>query len=149
MKNIILFVLALTITTNVFCQIYDPVKWTTSTEKISETEYELVATATIEGQWHLYSQNVPENGPIPTTFTFKSDKNYLKKGNTKEGEGHMVDDKVFNMKIKYFSKKADFKQRIKLKTKTNFEVNASVEFMVCDDERCLPPTEVDLVFNIE
>jgi thiol:disulfide interchange protein DsbD len=53
------------------------------------------------------------------------------------------------MKIKFFEKKAIFKQLIKLKTKAPFKVNATVEFMVCDDSKCLPPTEVDLIFNIK
>ena len=52
-------------------QIYDPVDWNTAVEKISETEYDLVITASIEAGWHLYSQNVPEDGPIPTAFTFE------------------------------------------------------------------------------
>lgn len=147
MKKIIL-VLVLAVSFSGFSQIHDPVKWTTSTKKISDTEYELIATATIEGKWHLYSQTVPEGGPIPTTFTYESNKNYLKKGNTKEGEGHTVNDKVFEMKIKYFDKKAEFKQRIKLKTKDKFEVKGTVEFMVCNDTNCLPPTEVDLVFSV-
>lgn len=129
-------------------QIHDPVKWETSVKKISDTEYELLTTATMEGSWHLYSQEVPENGPKPTTFTYQSNENYLKKGNTKEGEGHEIDDPIFEMRIKYFDTKATFKQRIKLKTTDAFKVNAVVEFMVCDDTMCLPPKEVDLVFEI-
>jgi hypothetical protein len=130
-------------------QILEPVKWSTSVNKISETEYELVATATIDAGWHLYSQNVPEDGPRPTTFTFEGNPNFLKKGNTSEEEGHTIQDPIFEMEIKYFDKKADFKQRIKLKGKTPFEVKGAVEFMVCDDSRCLPPTEVDLIFNVK
>ncbi|WP_242202378.1 protein-disulfide reductase DsbD domain-containing protein [Aestuariivivens insulae] len=148
MKKIII-ILFLSLSVNAIAQIHNPVKWSTAVEKISDTEYELIATATIDGQWHLYSQTVPEDGPIPTTFTYESSKNYLKKGNTKEGEGHTVDDKVFDMRIKYFGKKADFKQRIKLKTKDAFKVKGVVEYMVCNDTQCLPPTEVDLVFNIK
>ena len=53
------------------------------------------------------------------------------------------------MRIKYFGKKANFKQRIKLKTQEAFIVNAVVEFMVCNDTQCLPPTEIDLVFNLK
>ncbi len=52
------------------------------------------------------------------------------------------------MRIKYFDKKAEFKQRIKLKSTNAFKVNAIVEFMVCNDTNCLPPTEVDLVFSV-
>ena len=145
----IITVLLLTLTTGVFAQIHNPVKWSTSVNKTSETEYELIATATIEGDWHLYSQSVPENGPIPTTFTFESNANYLKKGNTKEEEGHTIDDEIFDMRVKYFGKKANFKQRIKLKTKDKFQVKATVEYMVCDDTKCLPPTEVDLLFEVK
>jgi thiol:disulfide interchange protein DsbD len=141
--------LVLLISINTFSQILEPVKWSTSVKKISDTEAELIATATIDGEWHLYSQSVPENGPIPTTFTFKSDANYLKKGNTKEEEGTTVDDKIFNMRIKYFGHKASFKQRIKLKTQEAFKVDAVVEFMVCNDTQCLAPTEVDLVFDVK
>lgn len=130
-------------------QILEPVKWTTSVNKISDSEYELIATATIDKGWHLYSQNVPENGPVATTFSFQGHGNYLKKGNTLEAEGYVVDDPIFGMKIKYFDAKANFKQRIKLKSKAPFTVNGTVEFMVCDDTRCLPPTEADLEFHIK
>ena len=146
-KNI--FLLALLAFSFSQAQILKPVKWSTSVSKISETEYELLAVATIEPNWHLYSQNVPENGPIATSFTFGGNSNYLKKGNTLEDKGHTVDDPVFGMPIKFFENKASFKQRIKLKGKVPFKVDATVEFMVCDDSRCLPPTEVDLVFNIK
>ncbi|WP_308990415.1 protein-disulfide reductase DsbD domain-containing protein [Mariniflexile litorale] len=129
-------------------QILEPVKWSTSVSKISDTEYELVATATIESHWHLYSQNVPEDGPIATSFIFKGNANYLKKGNTVEEKGVTIDDPIFGMKIKFFENKASFKQRIKLKAKAPFKVDATVEFMVCDDSKCIP-TEVDLVFNIK
>lgn len=148
MKKIILALAFLTIGFTQ-AQILEPVKWTTSVTKISSTEYELVATATIDTKWHLYSQNVPADGPIPTTFIFKSNGKYLKKGNTLEDKGHTVNDPVFNMQIKFFENKALFKQRIKLKDKAPFKVEGTVEFMVCDDTRCLPPSEVDLVFNIK
>ncbi|WP_027137388.1 protein-disulfide reductase DsbD domain-containing protein [Gaetbulibacter saemankumensis] len=130
-------------------QILDPVTWSTSVNKIADTEYELVITAGIEPGWHLYSQNVPEDGPIATSFTFEGNGKYLKKGNTTEEEGHVVNDPIFEMEIKYFEDKATFKQRIKLKTTESFKINGTVEFMVCDDSRCLPPNEVDLEFNIK
>ncbi|WP_434035695.1 protein-disulfide reductase DsbD domain-containing protein [Formosa sp. 4Alg 33] len=129
-------------------QILDPVKWSTSVNKISETEYELIAIADIEKEWHLYSQRVPEDGPIPTSFVYAGNGNYLKKGNTLEGKGHVIQDPVFEMEIKYFENKAEFRQRIKLKGEVPFKIEAIVEFMVCDDSRCLPPTEKELVFDI-
>ncbi len=130
-------------------QMYDPVKWTTTVKQVSNTDYDLMATATIEDQWHLYSQSVPDNGPLPTTFIFKGSEQYLKKGNTREESGHTVEDPIFNMEIKYFETKATFVQRIKVKGKKGFRIEAVVEFMVCDDSKCLPPKEVDLIFEVK
>ena len=145
MKNIALCII-LCIGLNAFGQIHEPVKWSTSVEEISKYEYYLVATATIENKWHLYSQNVPEDGPIPTTFTFEKNNRFKLVGAVEEDKGHTIDDPVFNMKIKFFEHKAIFKQRVK--SSKGSVIKGFVEFMVCDDSRCLPPTEVDLVFNI-
>lgn len=129
-------------------QILDPVKWITSVDKTSDTEYVLISKATIETGWHLYSQNVPEDGPIPTTFIYDDSEGTFKiSGNTLEEEGHTVEDPVFMMKIKFFEKTATFKQNITVE-KDVTTINGLVEFMVCDDARCLPPTEVELVFNL-
>lgn len=129
-------------------QILEPVKWNTSFEKISDTEYNLVSTATIESGWHLYSQDVPEDGPIPTTFTFDDANGDFKLiGNTSEEVGRTVDDPVFQMKIKFFDESAVFVQKVELLGDVT-TVSGSVEFMVCDDTRCLPPTEIDLVFSL-
>lgn len=144
----IIIVLVLFTSLNALSQTLKPVKWSGSVVKISDAEYELIATASIEPNWHLYAQDIPKDGPVPTSFTFIENPNYLKDGNTLEEEGHVVDDKFFGMKIKYFEDNASFKQRIILKNKTTFSINCIVEFMVCDDTRCLPPTEVELVFNV-
>jgi thiol:disulfide interchange protein DsbD len=147
MKKVIVL-LTFVLSTSVFSQIYDPVKWLTSVEKISDIEYNLIATATIESGWHLYSQVVPEGGPIPTLFTYDDSSGKVRTmGNTSEEEGYTVDDPVFNMKIKFFENSATFKQKVELVEGTNL-VNGIVEFMVCDDARCLPPEEVDLVFDL-
>ena len=148
MKKIILLIYLLVISTTGFSQIHEPVKWSTSIDKISNTEYNLILNASIEPGWHLYSQNVPEDGPIPTTFSFNTSSDYELVGEVNEEEGHTVDDPVFNMKIKYFERTATFKQRIKALSGNAFEINGEVEFMVCDDTQCLPPTYIDLNFSI-
>ena len=147
MKNLLLVSLILC-TCIAKAQILEPVEWATSVEKVSDSEYLLIATASIDDNWHLYSQNVPKNGPIGTIFVFEGSNKYIKKGNTLEEDGVEVFDKVFEMPIKYFSEKAVFKQRIKTLASEPFAVNATVEFMACDDASCLPPTLVDLVFQI-
>ncbi|MCP2025828.1 thiol:disulfide interchange protein DsbD [Flavobacterium sp. HSC-32F16] len=130
-------------------QVLDPVKWTTAVEKISDTEYKLISKAAIQQGWHLYSQVVPENGPIATTFKYNIVKGSFKlNGTTSEKEGHTIDDPIFRMKIKYFENSTVFEQKIKVSANIS-SVNAVVEYMVCDDSRCMPPTEVDLTFNLE
>ena len=147
MKKIMLL-LALFISAVSFSQIHNPVKWATSVVAVSETKYDLVVQATIEGGWHLYSQSVPEDGPIPTAFTFPKNSAYELVGKVSEGTGKTVNDPVFNMKIKFFENKATFKQRINVVSKKAFKITGEVEFMVCNDANCLPPTYVDLNFQI-
>ncbi|WP_419213630.1 protein-disulfide reductase DsbD domain-containing protein [Maribacter sp. X9] len=129
-------------------QIFEPVEWDTAVERISDTEVELIATATIDKGWHLYSQSVPKGGPSPTSFSFEGNSSYLKKGNTAEEEGHTVNDPIFKMRIKYFADKATFRQRIKVRNTEPFQINGTVTFMVCDNSKCLPPTTEDLVFKV-
>jgi len=150
MKKIVLLIIIL-VGINTQAQIYKPVKWTTSVEKISESQYDLVAKATIDKGWHMYSQFLGGNdGPIPTTFTFKDSLNtYQLIGKTVEDKGHTEHDKVFDMVIKYFEKEATFKQRINLLTDKKIVLNEVVNFMVCDDANCLPPTDVNLTFVVQ
>lgn len=134
---------------NVFSQIEDPIKWSTSVEKLSDSTFVLVSEAIIEEGWHLYAQEVPQDGPIPTSFSFDTSQgSFLLEGKTQEENGVVVDDAVFQMKIKFFEKKTVFKQKIKV-LKDIETINAIVEFMVCDDTKCLSPTEVDLVFDLK
>ena len=129
-------------------QIYTPVKWSTSVEKINDTEYYLVAKATIEAGWKLYGQNIPPNGPIPTTFEFEKNTNFELVGKTEESTPILKHDKVFNMEISYFHNQAVFKQHIKLLNKAATSIKGSVEFMSCNDNNCSPPDTVDLVFEL-
>ncbi len=132
---------------NVYSQILDPVKWSTLVEKISDDEYDIIAIATIDEGWHLYSQNVPEDGPVPTSFSFKDSKDYILVGDTKEAVGHVIDDPVFGMRIKFFDNKTAFRQRIKVLNAIE-RIEGEVEFMVCDDEKCLPPNYIALEFSL-
>ncbi|WP_159021680.1 protein-disulfide reductase DsbD [Formosa sp. L2A11] len=148
MKHI-LFALLFTISLSGFSQILDPVKWSTSVEKISDTEYKLISTADIDTSWHLYAQFVPENGPIPTTFIYdNSEETFSLEGNTLEGKGRTIFDPVFEMQIKFFEGQAQFEQLIKVSSAIN-KVEGFVEYMVCDDTQCMPPTEVELEFILE
>ncbi len=148
MKKVFLFLALFSIAFTSFSQIHAPVKWSTAVEKVSDSEYDLIIQATVEEGWHLYSQNVPEDGPIATSFSFEKTTDYELVGSTSEEEGHTVFDVVFEMEIKYFENKATFKQRIKILSEKASNISGEVEFMVCDDTSCLPPTFVDLNFQI-
>ena len=136
-------------------QILDPVKWKTRVEQAPERPGEavLVAEATLEGGWHLYSQFVDPNGPVPTTFNFpapKGVKGFKTVGKTGEGKPISQFDKNFGMELKFFAVKASFRQKIAFDPSSKpFAVAATVEYMVCNDEMCLPPDFRDLNFRVE
>lgn len=148
----IIFSLAIVLHIAGFSQIFNPVKWTTEVKRISETEAELIATAKIENKWHLYSTKATEGddpGPIPTTFTFEKTNDYELVGNIIEGKPIKEHDPNFDMIVTYFAKSATFKQKIKINNKGIFRVVGNVNFMVCDDQKCLPPTDEELIFEIQ
>ncbi len=147
-KNLLFVLFAMVSLASVHAQILDPVKWSTSIKKISETEFDLISTAHIDNKWHLYSQEVPEDGPLPTVFTFEEDPAYQAIGKVKESKGVTNHDPVFDMVITYFENTATFTKRIKLTGDKGTTVKGEVEFMVCDDSRCLPPSYADLIFKI-
>jgi thiol:disulfide interchange protein DsbD len=85
MKKLLFLLLAIFAFVNVNSQIKKPVKWTSKTEKVSDTEFNLVMNATIEQGWHMYSQFTPEDGPLPMVVTGKDQKgNFELLGTTKE-----------------------------------------------------------------
>lgn len=136
MKKII--ILLFLVSTSSYSQILVPVKWTTTVEKISDTEYDLLVNAAIDSGYHLYSQKVYDDGPLPTVFIFEKSNDFELIGSTTEEKGHTVYDPVFKMEIKYFDTNATFKQRIRVKSNTNFKIIGEVEFMTCNDSNCVP-----------
>ncbi|WP_343707364.1 cytochrome c biogenesis protein CcdA [Flavobacterium sp.] len=147
-KNIFLLGFFLLFSIFVKAQIYNPIKWKTSVEKISDTEYELQAKAIIESGWHLYSQEVSDGGPIPTHFNFIKSADFQLTDAVKEEKGKTVNDPVFKMQIKFFEKETTFRQRVKILSAKPFKIKAEVEFMVCNDENCLPPSSDELEFTV-
>jgi len=145
----LLFILLIFFSSLGFSQMYNPVKWSTQVEKISDSEYKLISIATIEKGSHLYAQDIPEGGPIPTEFTYINEgNNYKLLGETIEEEGITVNDAVFEMEIKYFEDTAIFEQKVQLISPIN-KITGSVLFMACDDEKCTPPTDFELIFILD
>lgn len=141
MNKFLLAVLGMFMVITLTAQVQTPVKWSYSAKKISTNTYEVHLTATIEKGWHTYSQTTPDGGPIPTAIAFGKNPLFDVQGATKEvGKLETHFEKLFNVDVKQFSNKVDFVQVIKLKTAAKTNVTGTVDFMVCNDEQCLPPS---------
>jgi len=132
---------------NSFSQIYDPVDWSYSVERVSETEANLFFDANLKSGWHLYSQHIDGDGPVPTSFTFQELGSAKLNGDVAEGKGHSSMDPNFGIELKYFEGKARFTQKVKVTAEAT-SIKGELEFMVCDDERCLPPDYQPFEFKI-
>jgi cytochrome c biogenesis protein CcdA len=122
------------------------VTWSTSYENTDEHTIITVHAEIAEG-WHLYSQNLDEGGPIPTSFVLEDDSSFTTVGGWAEGEPHVEFDPNFDMDLAYFSDAADFTIKL-LPTEEEFTVKGELEFMVCNDEMCLPPTYEDFSVRV-
>ena len=113
------------------------VKWSSHIEKISDTEITIILKADLEKGWHLYSQNLPEGGPLPTEFTFvEAEGNYELLGKTTESNSHTSFEKIFDMETAYFEKEAVFKQKIKLLNTDLKTIKIEATYQTCNDEAC-------------
>ena len=146
------FALFLIIQFTASAQIFQPVKWKFSVKPLENSEYEISASATIEDTWHVYALSVSDKpdaiGPIPTTLKVNSAADFETIGKTKEGKYITHFDPNFEMDLNYFEKSAVFKQKIKAKSDKPFKVSGVVEYMACNDERCIFPDPELFELNI-
>ena len=147
----LLVVLFACISIVVFGQMYDPVQWVFSQEKISENEIELKFKANIEKNWHLYSQHLPTGvDAYPTNFSFTVTDNYELISQMIEPDPIREPDPMFdNLVLPYFKDEVIFKQRIKIKSANDFKINGEISFMSCDASQCVFPPLTPFSFDIE
>lgn len=133
-------------------QIFNPVKWEYKSTSLGNNEFELEFIATIDAHWHLYTQHIGEPGPngapIPTGFFFKESADFELIGETTEDEGISIHDVVFDMELKYFEDKAIFKQKVRILNE-NVTISGDMEYMSCDDSKCLPPEFIPFSFELK
>jgi len=109
----------------------------------------LVPTGTIEAGWHTYSQTTPDGGPVRTSINFAA--NPLVELTGKPAEVGKLDqhfEKLFGVDVKQFSNKVDFVQKVKLKKPVKTNVTGTIDFMVCNDHECLPPSNQSFSVNL-
>ncbi len=147
MKKLSLFAFSLLLSGIAFGQT-NPVKWSYEAKKIANGEYDLVFTAHISSGWYVYSQYLEsQDGPIPTSFHFEENAKVQAVGKTAEaGDKHEVFDDIFAMNLIKFSGETKFTQRVKIQSATT--LSGYLEFMTCDNEKCLPPSEVEFRFSL-
>ena len=147
MKKLISFLLLSFVVCVLQAQIKDPVKFKTEFNTLSDTEAEIVFTAAIDKGWHVYSTELGDGGPISATFNVDKTSGIELLGKLKPvGKEVATFDKLFEMKVRYFENTAKFIQKVKL-TGGAYEIEGYLEYGACDDESCLPPTEVPFKFS--
>lgn len=147
MRKIISFLLLSFVVYALQAQIKDPVKFKTELTPLSDTEAEVVFTAAIDKGWHVYSTDLGDGGPISATFNIDNKSGVELVGKLKPvGKEVATFDKLFEMKVRYFENTAKFVQKVKF-TGGAYAIEGYLEYGACDDESCLPPTQVPFKFS--
>ncbi|MDO9154132.1 MAG: cytochrome c biogenesis protein CcdA [Paludibacter sp.] len=141
-KKIILLLTTTLFSIALFSQIYEPVKWNFELKNTGQNSADIILRATIDKGWHLYGLKIPKDGPKPTQIVFENIENAKKAGElqatSKLKEAFDVN---FDMKLNWYANEAVFIQKITFSDASKVKVKGYVEFMVCNDESCLPPTQ--------
>ena len=147
MRKIISFLLLSFVVYALQAQIKDPIKFKTELTPLSDTEAEVVFTAAIDKGWHVYSTDLGDGGPISATFNIDNKSGVELVGKLKPvGKEVATFDKLFEMKVRYFENTAKFVQKVKF-TGGAYAIEGYLEYGACDDESCLPPTQVPFKFS--
>ena len=128
-------------------QIQEPVKFKSELKTLAAGEAEIVCTATIDKGWHVYSTDLGDGGPISATFNVEKISGATVVGKLQpKGKEIASYDKLFEMNVRYFESTAQFVQKLKL-TGGDYKIEGFLEYGACNDENCLPPTQVEFNFS--
>ena len=147
MKKLLFPFVLLLFAVAVQAQIQDPVKFNSELKILAADEAEVVFTAAIDKGWHVYSTDLGDGGPISATFNVEKIFGAEVVGKLKPvGKEISTFDKLFEMKVRYFENTAQFVQKLKL-TGGAYQLEGYLEYGACNDENCLPPTQVPFQFS--
>lgn len=149
MKKLISSIMLALIALVAQAQILTPVKWKIKLDdKGGAPEKEIVFTATADKGWHLYDMNLPEGGPVSTSFTFETlNRAELIGQPVPSVKPTTVYDEQFAMNLRWYPGTVSFIQKLKVTDPAKFKVEGEVEFMACNDETCLPPDQIPFSFD--
>ena len=132
---------------NIQAQIKEPVKFKNELKMTSETEAEIVFTASIEKGWHVYSTGLGDDGPISATFNINASSHVETVGKLQPvGKEISIYDKMFEMNVRYFEDTVQFIQKVRF-TGNDYFIEGFLEFGACNDESCLPPTQIPFQYG--
>ena len=149
MKKLISSIMLALIALAAQAQILTPVKWKIKLDdKGGAPEKEIVFTATADKGWHLYDMNLPEGGPVSTSFTFETLNGAELIGQPVPSvKPTTVYDEQFAMNLRWYPDTVSFTQKLKVTDPAKFKAEGEVEFMACNDETCLPPDQIPFSFD--
>jgi len=141
-KKILISLAATFLALATFAQIYEPIKWTVKQKITGENTAEIQISATIDEGWHLYGLNIPKDGPRATSIVFETI-NHAKKVGPIQAPSKLLKqyDANFDMELNWYSKEAVFIQKISFTDPQKVSVKGYIEFMACNDQSCLPPSQ--------
>ncbi|MCD8292019.1 MAG: thioredoxin family protein [Prevotella sp.] len=147
LKTVLTVLLFTFVTLTATAQIQDPVHFSVNMKQVSPTEIDVVFSATIDKGWHVYSTGLPDDGPISATLTTEKSEGAEAVGKlTPKGKEIKEYDKLFDMTLRYFENNVSFVQKYKITGKT-YHVKGYLEYGACNDENCMPPTQVDFDYS--
>jgi thiol:disulfide interchange protein len=149
MKTTIAIVLTCFFSLALKAQMAEPVKWSFKSEKIGNNDYKVSITATIEDGWYVYSQDLPNNGPIPTKIKFEHNPQVIFEGKPIElGNKKQDFDQNFNMTVTKLSGQPTYMQKV-VNVGNVPSVKGTLTFMTCNGEMCMPPKQVEFNVNLQ
>jgi thiol:disulfide interchange protein DsbD len=141
-KKIILVLVAITLSLGIYAQIYEPIKWKQVIKQTSDKTADIIFRASIDEGWHLYGLNIPKDGPRATSIVFETLSNANKVGKLlAPSKLQKAYDANFDMELNWYIKEAIFIQKISFTDASTVKIKGYVEFMACNDQSCLPPSQ--------
>ena len=147
MKRIMTVATLMLVSILAMAQMQTPVHFSVSQKQVSPSEVDVIFTGKIDKGWHVYSTGLPDDGPISATLTSETSEGVKAEGKLKaQGKEISQFDNLFGMKLRFFENNVTFVQRYKL-TAEKYHIKGFLEYGACNDQSCLPPTQVEFDYT--
>ena len=123
-------------------QILNPIKWTSSVSVEDNGMGTMTFSAVIEKGWHLYSMDIPEGGPVATSFNWDKIEGVELMGEPMpDRKPHEEIDEVFSMKLGWWEDNVTITQKFKVvDMASGYDIEGYINYMLCNDATCQAPS---------